>query len=215
MKGLLKSNYFAVRSGAGAFSILMLLLGVFVVCVISPSLLMGYALLGMIGFPLNAMEGLRKESATKWGKYKLTAPVKRSDIVKSYFVSHLLWLTVGAAYAGAGIALSIMLHGFPFDRSVDLLMLFVVGVGVGLLMGAVFFPLFGLGGEERSEAFMILSLLCGIGIVMALSTLINTLFPGMTAWQLVGGGIAILACSLLAYGLSYPLTVSIFEKKEY
>ena len=50
MKGLLKNNYFAVRSNAKAFSVFMLLLGIFVVAVISPSLLMGYELLGMIGF---------------------------------------------------------------------------------------------------------------------------------------------------------------------
>ena len=182
MKGLLKNNYFAVRSNAKAFSVFMLLLGIFVVAVISPSLLMGYALLGMIGFSLNAIAGLRKESSTKWSKYKLTAPVKRSDIVKSYFISQILWLIVGIAYAG---------------------------------IGAIFFPLFYLGGEERNEVFLIISLLCGIGIVMGLSTLINTLFPKMTAPQLICGGIAILACSLLVYVLSYPLTVSIFKKKEY
>ena len=93
--------------------------------------------------------------------------------------------------------------------------LFVVGIGISLFMGAIFFPLFYLGGEERNEVFLIISLLCGIGIVMWLSTLINTLFPKMTAPQLICGGIAILACSLLVYVLSYPLTVSIFKKKEY
>ncbi len=93
--------------------------------------------------------------------------------------------------------------------------LFVVGIGISLFMGAIFFPLFYLGGEERNEVFLIISLLCGIGIVMGLSTLINTLFPKMTAPQLICEGIAILACSLLVYVLSYPLTVSIFKKKEY
>lgn len=39
MKGLLKNNYFAVRSNAKAFSVFMLLLGIFVVAVISPSCL--------------------------------------------------------------------------------------------------------------------------------------------------------------------------------
>ena len=150
MKGLLKNNYFAVRSNAKAFSVFMLLLGIFVVAVISPSLLMGYALLGMIGFSLNAIAGLRKESSTKWSKYKLTAPVKRSDIVKSYFISQILWLIVGIAYAGIGVALSIMLHGVTLDRNVDIFMLFVVGIGISLFMGAIFFPLFYLGGEERS-----------------------------------------------------------------
>ena len=133
MKGLLKNNYFAVCSNAKAFSVFMLLLGIFVVAVISPSLLMGYALLGMIGFSLNAIAGLRKESSTKWSKYKLTAPVKRSDIVKSYFISQILWLIVGIAYAGIGVALSIMLHGVTLDRNVDIFMLFVVGIGISCL----------------------------------------------------------------------------------
>ena len=168
MKGLLKNNYFAVRSNAKAFSVFMLLLGIFVVAVISPSLLMGYALLGMIGFSLNAIAGLRKESSTKWSKYKLTAPVKRSDIVKSYFISQILWLIVGIAYAGIGVALSIMLHGVTLDRNVDIFMLFVIGIGISLFMGAIFFPLFYWGGEERNEVFLIISLLCGIVIIHCL-----------------------------------------------
>lgn len=65
MKGLLKNNYFAVRSNAKAFSVFMLLLGIFVVAVISPSLLMSYALLGMIGFSLNAIAGLEERKLYK------------------------------------------------------------------------------------------------------------------------------------------------------
>jgi len=215
MKGLLKNNFYAVCTSAKAFSAFMLLTGMFVVVVISPSLLIGYALLGMVGFSLNALAGLRKESSTKWSKYKLTVPVMRSDIVRSYFISQLLWLMVGTVFAGIGITLSVMLHGYPFDRNTDLFLLFVVGIGISLFMGAIFFPLFYLGGEERNEVFMIISLLCGVGIIMGLCTLINALFPYMTTARLIGGGLAILACSLLAYALSYPLTVSIFKKKEY
>ena len=217
MKGLLKNNFYATLSNAKVFAAIMLLLGIFVVAMDNtiPSLIIGYMLLAMIGFSLISIASLRKESATKWSKYKLTTPVKRSAIVQSYFLSFLLWLIVGMVFAGIGVALSIMLHGFPFDKDTDVFMLFVIGVGISLFMGAIFFPLFYLGGEERNEVFLIISLLCGIGIVMGLSTLINTLFPKMTAPQLICGGIAILACSLLVYVLSYPLTVSIFKKKEY
>lgn len=217
MKGLLKNNFYATLSNAKVFAAIMLLLGIFVVAMDNkiPSLIIGYMLLAMIGFSLNSIASLRKESATKWSKYKLTTPVKRSAILQSYFLSLLLWLIVGMVFAGIGVALSIMLHGFPFDKDTDVFMLFVIGVGISLFMGAIFFPLFYLGGEERNEVFLIISLLCGIGIVMGLSTLINTLFPKMTAPQLICGGIAILACSLLVYVLSYPLTVSIFKKKEY
>lgn len=107
-----------------------------------------------------------------------------------------MWLMVGIVFAGIGVALSIMLHGFPFDRSTDVLMLFVVGIAISLFMGAIFFPLFYLGGEERNEVFLVLSLLCSIGFVMGLTTFINTLFPTpMTTTQVILGGVIILDCT--------------------
>ncbi len=217
MKGLFRNNLYAALSNTKVFSGIMLLTGVFVVVVDNkiPSLIIGYMLLGMVGFSLNAIASLRKESAAKWNKYKLTAPVKRSDIVKSVFLSQLLWLTVGIAFAGIAASLSVTLHGFPFDRNTDIFMLFVVGISISLFMGALFFPLFYLGGEERNEVFLVISLLCSIAIIMGLTTFINTLFPNMTIPQLISGGIIILACALSAFAFSYFLTVGIYKKKDY
>lgn len=189
MKGLLKNNLYATLSNVKAFVIVMLLLGIFVVAMDNkiPSLIIGYMLLGMIGFSFNSIASLRKESATKWNKYKLTAPVKRSAIVQSYFWSLLLWLIVGIVFAG-----------------------------ISLFMGAIFFPLFYLGGEERNEVFLVISLLCSVGLVMGLTTFINTLFPTpMTTTQIILGGIIILACALIVFIFSFPLTVYVYHKKEY
>ncbi len=217
MKGLFRNNLYATLSNTKIFSGIMLLLGVFVVAMDNkiPSLIIGYTLLGMIGFSLNAIASLRKESATKWSKYMLTAPIKRSDIIKSCFLNLLLWLIVGMTFAGVVITLSVKLHGFPFDRSTDIFLLFVVGVGISLFMGSIFFPLFYLGGEERNEVFLVVSLLCSIAIIMGLTTFINTLFPNMTTFQLILGGIMILVCAFLAFAISFPLTVAILKKKEY
>ena len=218
MKGLLKNNFYATLSNAKVFAAIMLLLGIFVVAMDNkiPSLIIGYMLLAMIGFSLNSIASLRKESATKWSKYKLTAPVKRSAIVQSYFLSLLLWLVVGMVFAGIGVALSIMLHGFPFDRNTDVFMLFVVGIGISLFMGGIFFPLFYIGGEERNEVFLVISLLCGIGLVMGLTTLLNTLFPApMTTMQIILGGAIIFACALLIFVISCPVTAYVYHKREY
>ena len=218
MKGLLKNNFYATLSNAKVFAAIMLLLGIFVVAMDNkiPSLIIGYMLLAMIGFSLNSIASLRKESATKWSKHKLTTPVKRSAIVQSYFLSLLLWLIVGMVFAGIGVALSIMLHGFPFDKDTDVFMLFVIGVGISLFMGAIFFPLFYVGGEERNEVFLVISLLCGIGFVMGLTTLINTLFPApMTTMQIILGGVIIFACALLVFVISCPVTAYVYHKREY
>ena len=60
---------------------LILLLGAFVTVVVSQQLLLFYMLLGIIGFSINAIASMGKDYVSKWGKYKLTAPVKRADIV--------------------------------------------------------------------------------------------------------------------------------------
>lgn len=218
MKGLLKNNFYATLSNVKAFSVVMFLLGIFVVVMDNkiPSLIIGYMLLGMIGFSLNSIASLRKESSTKWSKYKLTAPVKRSAIVQSYFLSLLLWLIVGMIFAGIGVAFSIMLHGFPFNRDTDVFMLFVVGIGISLFTGAIFFPLFYLGGEERNEVFLVISLLFSIGIIMGITTFINTLFPArMSIIQIILAGVSILVIALFVFIASCPLTVAIYHKKEY
>lgn len=218
MRGLFRNNLYAALSNTKVFSGAMLLLGAFVVAVDNkiPSLIIGYMLLGMIGFSLNAIASLGNENTTKWNKYKLTAPVKRSEIIKSHFISQLLWLAVGMAFAGIGVSLSAILHGFPFDGAADIFTLYVTGIGISLFMGAIFFPLFYFGGEERNEVFLVISLLCGIAILMGLTTLINSLFPAkMTVLQAISGEILILACAILTFALSFPLTVEIFKRKEY
>lgn len=216
MKGLLKNNFYATLSNVKVFSIVMLLLGIFVVAVDNkiPSLIIGYMLLGMVGFSLNSMASLRKESASKWNQYKLTVPVKRSEIVKSHFLCLISWLMVGIAFAGTGVALSVLLHGFPFERETDVFMLFVTGIGISLFMGAVFYPLYYAGGDERCEVFLLISLLCGIGMTMGLSSLSNMLLPSpMTTGQVVLGSMMILACGLLIFLLSCVLTIGVFKER--
>lgn len=214
MKGLLINNFFAARSNAKVFSVFMALLGLFVVAVISPPLLIGYVLLGMVGFSVNAIAGIKKESASRWVKYKLTLPIKRADIVKSYFLSQLLWLLVGTLFAGVAVSVSWLLHGCPFDSGVTVILIFASGISMSLFTGACFFPLVYCGGEERSEVFLVISLLCAVGVTLGIISIFNFYSaPGLNA--VLSGAAGLVICSLLAFLLSYPLTVRVYSHKEY
>ena len=214
MKGLLKNNFYTVCANAKVYSVFMLILGIFVTAVVSQSLLISYVIMGIVGFSVNAIAVVKNEFVSKWGKYKLTLPVKRADIVKSYFINQIIWLLVGTLFAGTVMCLSWFLHGCPFDRSIDALTTIAQGISVSLLMGAIFFPLFYLGGTERSDVFLIITFLCAFGIDLAAVTVINKLLePGNTTILL--GAAALLVFSLLAFSISYPITVGIFKRKEY
>ena len=214
MKGLLKNNLYATLSNTKAFSGFMILFGIFVVAVISQSLQIGYVMTGIIGFSVNAIAITKNEFISKWGKYKLTLPVKRIDIVKSLFLNQIIWLLVGTFFVGIEISLSWLFHGCPFDQAIDVLTMFALGVSMSLFMGAVFFPLFYIGGEEKSEVLLIISLLCAFGIDFVIVSVVNDLLkPGISS--IMCGALILIICSLLAFALSYLLTAKIFKKKEY
>lgn len=218
MKGLIKNNFYTSLSSAKWLGVILAFLGAFVVIVDNsiPNLLIGYIFLSMVGFSINALASLRKQSSSKWEKYKLTAPIRRADILISYFLSQVIWLAVGIVFAAVCITLSILLHGFPFDRGTDVLMLFTTGISVSLLMCAAFFPLFYLTSEEKNEVVLIASLLIAIVFIMVLVSLINRFFgPNITFLQVLAGAGIIILSAILALTLSYPLTNLIFKRKDY
>lgn len=218
MNGLLKNNFYASISNMKFFSIAMFLFGAFVVIVDNriPSLLMGFTLSCIIGFSMNAAFALGKENASKWEKYKLMTPVKRNDIIKSYFISLLFCLLLGIIFAAIVISLSLLLHGFPFDKSTDILLLFITGIDISLFMGAFFFPLHYLGNDGQNEAVLIISLLCAILATMALIRFANWLLgPTVTLQKLLLGAAFMQIFGIVIFWLSYPFTVWLFKKKEY
>lgn len=221
MRGMLKYNWYASLSNMKVFMGITALLGFLVVTVDTgkdtalQNLLISYALLCPVGFSWNAISSLGMESGTKWGKYKLTTPVRRADIVRSDYINQALWLIVGELFAAVGVSASVALHGFPFDVKTDVLMLFVVGVGISLLMGAVFFPLAYLGGEERCAVFLIISLLGGGVIFILLVTLINMRFPKMTTGQIVLAALGLFSFAVAAFLASCRATIGILGRKEY
>ena len=214
MKGLLKNNFLAVCASGRVFAAFMFLLGIFVVAVISQSLLIGYVMIGMVGFSVCAIAVAKNEFTSKWGKYKLTLPVKRADIVKSLFINQLIWLLIGTLFALSGTGLSWLLHGCPFDQPIDIVTMFALGLSISLFTGAVFFPMFYLGGAERSEVFLLISLLCAVTVDSVIISVLNDLLESGTSTILFGAG-ALFASSLLVFGLSYPLCVKLFRINEY
>lgn len=214
MKGLLRSHFFAASSNAKVFAVFMFLWGIYTAKSTGTPIVIGYSLSGMVGFSINGILSIQRESSSGWGKYQLILPVRRTDIVRSHYISQLAWLLVGVLFVSAVICLAWPYHGWPFDLYIDVLAVFAIGISTSLFTCAIFFPLFYWIGEERGEAFLVISLLCGIAVDIGLIMLLNMLLtkPG-TAAKLFGYT-AMIACSALLYTLSYLLTVGIYRRKE-
>ena len=77
----------------------------------------------------------------------------------------------------------------------------VVGISISLSMGAIFIPMVYLAGEDKTIVFLIISLICALGIVTMLFNI-----PLFGPFILIG-------CSILLFIVSFPLTVGIFQEK--
>lgn len=218
MKGLLRDNFYAAYANEKVYFIIMFLAGIFV-AVVNPDtdvFIRNYMLICLIGFSFVALDSLRKDGTCRWEKYKLTVPVTRANIVKSCYIGQLIWIVIGILFSGVSVGLSVLLHGIMFDRSVDIALVFSIGTSISLFMGAIFFPLFYLCGDERKEVVLVISILSAIALAAGLVRLVNTLFgPKMPVWQILLSAFAVLICAALTFGLSYVLAVGIFRKKEY
>ena len=203
MKGLFRNNFFAVWINAKVFLIFMLLFAIVVTIIPEQILQMYFIMIGIVGFSVIAATAIGNEFSLKWGKYKLTLPVKRTDIVRSLFLNQIFWTIVGTLFTGIVTGLSYMIQGFSFDQFSGIFSLFILAVSISFFMGAIFIPMIYLTGEDKIVVFLIISLFCAVGIAAMLFNI--PLF----------GNVIIITCALLLFAVSYPLTISIFKRKEF
>lgn len=203
MKGLFRNNFFAVWINAKVFLIFMLLFAIVVTIIPAQTLQMYFIMIGIVGFSVIAATAIGNEFSLKWGKYKLTLPVKRTDIIRSLFLNQIFWIIVGTLFTGIASGLSYMIHGFSFDQFSGIFSLFILAVSISFFMGAIFIPMIYLTGEDKIVVFLIISLFCAVGISAMLFNI--PLF----------GNVIIITCALLLFAVSYPLTVSVFKRKEF
>lgn len=207
MKGLIKNNLLAAWLNAKIFMIFMLVMSVIIIFVPDQTLHMYYVMIGIVGLSVIAATAIGNEFSSKWGKYKLTLPVKRKDIVKSMFLNHLLWMLFGVCFTGIAMGMFYMIHGFSADHFSGIISLFALGISISMFMGAIFIPMIYVAGEEKMVVFLIIALLCAVGIA--------AIFFGITEAAPLLGIIIMVVGSLIFFSLSYPVTACIFKKKEY
>lgn len=219
MKGLLKNNLYGVIENIKIVFAFITLLGMALLFTGEASLLNIFSLIVAPVVAVLTISCLRKESSSKWSKYKPTLPVKRKEIVKGQYISHFLISLAGMLTVALFILLTVLIHGnqyfyYGFRDAVTLILL---GGILSILIGAIAYPLYYLWGAERTEIILVLSVVLSIAVIMGLSIFVN-FFTGSgdvsdTVYYISLS--AIMAITVLIFLLSYFLTCQIFKYKEY
>ena len=207
MKGLLKNNFIGVIENLKLLFPLAIILGIIVSITGSASLLSIYSLSITPILLLLVVLCMRKETLSKWDKYKISLPVRRNDIVKSYHIIHLCWCIGGMA-----IVTFFMFH-YGFRDAVTL----ILGGGIlAIFIGSFFYPLHYFLGVEKIEITAIISLVVSVAVIVGISLLINTFIAGNVSDTTYYISLIVIAIiTSISYVCSYLLSAFIFSSKEF
>lgn len=219
MNGLLKNSFYGALGSAKVLLAFFLAAGLWLLISGNPSLLNVFGLVTATAFSFNAVSGIRKEAATKWSKYELTAPVRRKDIVKCRYINHIIWIGAGLLLSAFFIGLTVLVHGnnYFYYEVRDPLTLFAMSLGVSLFMGTIFYPATYFFGTDRSEIMIILSLLGAIGLTIGTIWMINAGhdFSSLSDAEYFMCLAVFMGVVIASFVLSYFLTNFIYSRKEY
>lgn len=109
MKGLLKNNFYGVIENLKIALAFVMLVGVLLLITGEATLLSAFSLIAPPIIALLMVSCVRKESASKWEKYKLTLPVRRKAIIESQYISHTIWSISGIVIVAVFMTLTVFI----------------------------------------------------------------------------------------------------------
>ncbi len=218
MKGLLRNNFYGVIENLKIALAFVMFVGVLLLITGEATLLSAFSLMAPPIIAVLMVSCVRKESASKWEKYKLTLPIRRKDIIESQYISHTIWSISGVVIVAVFMTLTVFIHGdqyfyYGFRDAITL----VLGGGIlAILIGAFSYPFYYLWGAEKTEVILIISVIGSISIVFALTILVNTFSDGNVSDTLYYISLVVVTTiTIITYIFSCVLTKRIFQHCEY
>lgn len=213
MKGLFLDNFYKTIGSIKLFAFLVFAVGVAALLTGNDTILELFVYIAITALSVNGISSMRKDADVKWNKLELTLPVRRSDIVKSKYLSYLFWVLTGIVIAAIFTALAVAIHGNVFFAYGfrDISSLFTLGTGIALLVGALFYPLAYLLGIDKSETLLVISVIGGVGLAVFLIWMVN--LNGTLSYYTRLGIFALIIA--LIFCISYLFTKIIYRGKEF
>lgn len=212
MKGLFLNGFYATVGNMRIFMAVVFLAAAVLLATGNPTAQELFVYITITALSIQGVVSARKDSVSQWNKYEITMPVRRKDIVKCKYISYLFWVGTGTVLAAAVTSITMVIHGASdmFPDISRLYSMFVLGIGISVLTGTVFYPLFYLCGSDKSETVLMISVIVAVGASVFILSLLNKWLP---AFSVRCGVFA--AVYMLLFAVSYFLSLSVYLRKEF
>lgn len=151
------------------------------------------------------------EIQNKWQNYCLALPYSRSQIVSSKYICTLIILALTAVFSTAMLGICILIGGnFVIETAVRLLFM---GIGLGLLPGALFFPVHFKLYNKSGGVRLIFGGLIG-GIVGGMNSVLLSMNDDINTGDIFGGTFIFMLVMMALFALSWLISIAIFRRKD-
>lgn len=216
MKGLIRNNFYTVEGSLKA-TLLLSLTAAIVLAIVGKVVgdsgnLFSLVISGNLGgFGALAASSMQKDAATKWNKFELTMPVSRKDVVTARYVSCMLYVLIGIGMA--------LINVFVFYLATGHINLermsygFVFGVGFALSMPTFMMPLSMIFGTDKTDSFMIVSIIAGLALFFGYTAALSPFFRNIENSDFMFR-LSYVVFIIVLFVVSYLLSCRIYKKKE-
>lgn len=207
MKGLILKDLYITKNNSRFY---LLILGLFgIVSLAQGDGGMSFLPFCVILFSVLVISSLSYDELAKWDRLALCMPITRRQVVASKYVLHLIFTAVGVLLGLLIGVLSLLIHDDGDYRA--LLTLVATSAAIALVYGALVLPLIFRYGPEKGRIMIIL-----LALVPAALVGTGISIGGSPSEELIARLVYFApAAALILFGISYPISVKIYEKKQF
>lgn len=216
MKGLLRNNFYSVRSALKWIIAFCILINVAVIIVgeglTNNNNILKLLILGqIISFTGLAGTALEKDNASKWSKYEITLPVKIRDITMARYVSFIIFSVIGILFATLTVVLVSVFSTQPMDLE-KVGYGYSFGITYSLLVPALLYPLVLKFGSDKVNTILLASTGITVFLFNGGSVILTPYFMNLNNPNMIYR-IGWIVISLLMLIFSYFISVAIYKRK--
>lgn len=212
MKGLILNSLYSVEKSVKVSLLLAILINTFLFMTKHSVALQMAIWVPFLIIPVNAFEALKHDGESGWNKYEITLPIKRSNIIKSKYITFLILLMISILLTFLILYIACIFDLLSFTK---LFFSFSFrGMGIILCMAALIYPLTYLLGTAKSDAIILGSIGFAFGVFGLTSTLIPIVFRNNQDLD-QAFSVTFLLISILFFIISYYIAKHIYKRKEF
>ncbi len=213
MRGLVRNNFYSLGSNL-QLSFLVAIFLMFVPAIIGNEMFIPMILaVQSFIFIANSASALTVDVTSKWSKFEITLPIKRSDIVKARYISFTILLLCGLLLSViTSIFTALVLQIFDFDLFLSGILF---GVSLSLITAGLTYPIILKIGTEKSELIMFLCTAIAAGIFILIGVITSPFVNNSVKFfekSLVNTTCTIVA--ILLFVVSYYISLAMYKRKE-